>query len=222
VPISGPRQRLDLQTLRLIQEQAAWHLERHVTRAQRWLEGRSVKIVDGTSFSMPDTAANQAARPQPSGQKEGCGFPVAKLIGLFFLASGALLQYTVDQRCVHDSQLFRSLWNRLEIGDILLADRAFCSFGALASLLRRGVDSVMRLHQLRKVDWRRGRRLGPGDRLVTWSKPKQPWENWTKTEWAPATRRQQQRRVVIDDFVASGHLRFHQIIYLVARSPTRC
>lgn len=177
------RQRLDLQTLRLIQGQATWHLERNATKAERWLEGRSVKIVDGTSFSMPDTAANQAAWPQPTGQKEGCGFPVAKLIGLFSLASGALLEHAVDPRYVHDSQLFRSLWNRLEIGDIVLADRAFCSYGAMASLLRRGADSVMRLHQLRKVDWRRGQRLGTGDRLVTWSKPKQPLENWTKAEW---------------------------------------
>jgi hypothetical protein len=177
------RRRLDWHTLRLIQGQATWHLERNATPEERWLEGRRVKIVDGTSFSMPDSAANQAAWPQPSGQKPGCGFPVAKLIGLFSLASGALLEHAVDQLHVHDSQLLRSLWNRLEIGDILLADRAFCSFGAMASLLRRGVDSVMRLHQLRKVDWRRGRRLGTGDRLVTWSKPKRPLENWTQAEW---------------------------------------
>jgi len=119
------RQRLDLQTLRLIQRQVAWHLERNVTKKERWLEGRSVKIVDGTSFSMPDTAANQAAWPQPSGQKPGCGFPVAKLVGVFSLASGALLEQAVDHLHVHDSQLFRALWSQLEEGDIVLADRAF-------------------------------------------------------------------------------------------------
>ena len=177
------RQRLDLQTLRLIQQQVAWHLERNVNRRERWLEGRSVKIVDGTSFSMPDTAANQAAWPQPSGQKPGCGFPVAKLVGVFSLASGALLEQAVDHLHVHDSQLLRTLWSQFEEGDIVLADRAFCSYGAMASLMRRGVDMVCRLHQMRKVDWRRGRRLGPGDQLVTWSKPALPLENWTQVEW---------------------------------------
>jgi hypothetical protein len=177
------RQRLDLPTLRLIAGQVAWHLERNVSKSESWLEGRTVKIVDGTSFSMPDTAANQAAWPQPSGQKPGCGFPVAKLIGVFSLASGALLDYTVDHLHVHDSQLFRSLWDQLTPRDIVLADRAFCSYGALASLQRRGVDSLVRLHPMRKVDLRRGRRLGPGDQLVTWSKPKLPLENWTQAEW---------------------------------------
>jgi hypothetical protein len=178
----------------------AWHLERNVAGGERWLEGRSVKIVDGTSFSMPDTAANQAAWPQPSGQKEGCGFPVAKLVGVFSLASGALLEQAVDHLHVHDSQLFRSLWGNLEPGDIVLADRAFCSYGALASLLRRGVDTVSRLHQMRKVDLRRGRRLGPGDQLVTWSKPKLPLENWSPSEWAalPQTLPVRLIRVIIE------------------------
>jgi hypothetical protein len=194
------RQRLDLHTLRFIQGQVAWHLERNVAGGERWLEGRSVKIVDGTSFSMPDTAANQAAWPQPSGQKEGCGFPVAKLVGVFSLASGALLEQAVDHLHVHDSQLFRSLWGNLEPGDIVLADRAFCSYGALASLLRRGVDTVSRLHQMRKVDLRRGRRLGPGDQLVTWSKPKLPLENWSPSEWAalPQTLPVRLIRVIIE------------------------
>jgi hypothetical protein len=194
------RQRLDLRTLRLIQGQVAWHLERNVTKSERWLMGRSVKIVDGTSFSMPDTAANQTAWPQPSGQKEGCGFPVAKLVGIFSLASGALLEQAVDQLYVHDSQLFRSLWGQLEEGDVVLADRAFCSYGTLASLLRCGVDTVSRLHQMRKVDWRRGRRLGPGDQLVTWNKPKMPLENWSPSEWAalPDTLAVRLIRVVVE------------------------
>jgi len=177
------RQRLDLQTLRLIQQQVAWHLERNVNRKERWLEGRAVKIVDGTSFSMPDSAANQAAWPQPSGQQPGCGFPVAKLVGVFSLASGALLEQAVAHLHVHDSTLFRGLWDKLEKGDIILADRAFCSYGTMASLQRSGVDTVIRLHAMRKVDWRRGRRLGSGDQLVTWSKPAMVPENWTQTEW---------------------------------------
>jgi hypothetical protein len=177
------RQRLNLATLRLIRQQVAWQLERTVLKEERWLEGREVKIVDGTSFSLPDTAANQAVWPQPSGQQKGCGFPVAKMVGLFSLSSGALLEESVGNLHVHDSLLFTSLWDRLSKGDIVLGDRAFCSYGAMAALSQRGVDTVMRLHQLRKTDWRRGRHLGPGDRLVTWSRPGPAPEHWNQAQW---------------------------------------
>jgi hypothetical protein len=177
------RQRLDLTTLRLIRQQVAWQLERTVLREERWLEGREVKIVDGTSFSLPDTEANQALWPQPSGQQPGCGFPVAKMVGLFSLSSGALLEESVGNLHVHDSLLFTSLWDRLSQGDVVLGDRAFCSYGAMATLFQRGVDTVMRLHQLRKTDWRRGRHLGPGDRLVTWMRPAPAPEHWMQAQW---------------------------------------
>jgi hypothetical protein len=177
------RQRLSLDTLRLIRAQVAWQMERTVLKEERWLEGREVKIVDGTSFSMPDTAANQALWPQPKGQQPGCGFPVAKMVGLFSLSSGALLEESVGNLHVHDSLLFTSLWDRLAKGDIVLGDRGFCSYGAMAALLQRGVDTVLRLHQLRKTDWRCGRHLGPGDRLVTWTRPGPAPEHWTQAQW---------------------------------------
>jgi hypothetical protein len=68
--------------------------------------------------------------------------------------------------------LFRQLWSHLSRGEVVLADRGFCSFGCLAALQQRGVDCVMRLHQTRRVNWRDGQRLGPADRLVAWRKPR--------------------------------------------------
>ncbi len=194
------RQRLDLSTLRLIRGQVAWQLERTVLKEERWLEGREVKIIDGTSFSMPDTAANQAVWPQPSGQQSGCGFPVAKMMGLFSLSSGALLEECVGDLHHHDSLLFRSLWDRLSKGDIVLGDRGFCSYGAMAALSERGVDTVMRLHQLRKADLRRGQRLGPGDQLVEWSKPAKPPLHVTPAQWEllPPTLSVRLIRVVVE------------------------
>ncbi len=44
-----------------------------------------VKVIDGTSVSMPDTLSNQKAYPQPSSQAVGCGFPIAKIGALFSL-----------------------------------------------------------------------------------------------------------------------------------------
>ena len=178
------RQRLSLDTLRLIAGQIAWTLERQVNRAGQLLPGRDVKIVDGTGVSMPDTPENQAVWPQPAGQKPGCGFPVLKLLGLFSLASGALLDHVTDRENVHDARLFHQLWSRLKKGDVLLADCAFCSYAAMAALLLRGIDTVVRLHQKRDADLRRGRRLGPHDRLVVWDKPKQCPDTMSAEEFA--------------------------------------
>jgi len=178
------RARLDYDTLELISGHLSWSLERNVLEEERWLEGRPVKIVDGTGISMPDTPANQVRWPQPTSQQAGCGFPMMKLVGLFSLSSGALLEAATGNLHTHESVLFRGLWDKLKRNDILLADRGFCSYAALASLQQRGVDSVMRLHQMRPADFRSGRALGPEDRLITWGKPPQRPEAWSEAEFA--------------------------------------
>jgi hypothetical protein len=178
------RARLDPAALELIAGHLSWSLERNVLNAERWLGGRAVKIVDGTGLSMPDTPANQVLWPQPSGQQSGCGFPHLKLVGLFSLSSGALLESISGNLHVHESVLFRGLWDELKKGDVLLADRGFCSYAALASLQQRGVDSVMRLHQMRRADFRAGRALGPDDRLIVWQKPAKRPEAWSVAEFA--------------------------------------
>jgi Transposase DDE domain/Insertion element 4 transposase N-terminal len=178
------RARLDLETLRLIRRHLSWAMERHALQEERWLQGRSVKIVDGTTLSMPDTPESQQQWPQPAGQQVGCGFPMMKLVGLFSLSSGALLEEATANKHVHESRLFQQLWERLEKGDVILEDRGFCSYGAMAALLARGVDTVARLHHARKADLRSGRALGPEDRLMRWEKPALCPEGWSESEWA--------------------------------------
>lgn len=134
------------------------------------LAGRPIKVIDGTTVQAPDTAANQRRFPQPSGQQPGCGFPVLKLSVLFSLASGAIETVAVRNLHWHDLRLFRTLWSHLRRGDILLGDRAYGDYVSLAQLARRGIDLVCRLHQTRKIDFRRGKRLGPNDTLVSWKK----------------------------------------------------
>jgi hypothetical protein len=138
--------------------------------ADTWF-GRCVKVVDGSSASMPDTPANQAVYPQPDGQAPGCGFPVVAFVAVFCLATGALLNLAMGPWFLHDLSLFYFVRDTFVRGDILLADRAFCSYAELAILKRRGVDSVMRLHQCRKTDFRRGRIVGLMDHIVCWPKP---------------------------------------------------
>jgi hypothetical protein len=179
---SQARNRLDLDTIRLIKEHLAWTLEREVLEAEKWL-GRDVRIVDGTGISMPDTPENQARWPQPSSQAPGCGFPQMKLVGLFSLASGALLAEAIGNR-EHDIKLARQLWSRLKQGDVLLGDRGFCAYSELAALKRRGVDGVFRLHQARHADFRQGKRIGPDDRLVLWKRPAKCPPDLTGEEFA--------------------------------------
>ncbi len=167
------RKRLGKETLDLIFRHLGHSLEKNVLQAERPIRGRSVKIVDGTMLSMPDTAVNQKLWPQNPGQKPGLGFPQLKLVGLFSLSSGALLDYATGSLYEHESTLFRTLWPRLSEGDILLGDRAFCSYGTMAALGERGVDCIWRLHHARKIDFRKGTRLGQDDRLVEWVKPGQ-------------------------------------------------
>jgi hypothetical protein len=144
----------------------------------QWLwHGRHVKLVDGTTVSMPDTEANQAEYPQHSVQEEGVGFPIVRMVVLFSLATGMLCDMAMGPyqgKETGEPALFRELFGRLEAGDIVLGDRYYCSYFMIALLKEWGVDFVVRLHQARTADFRRGRRLGPGDHLVEWIRPARP------------------------------------------------
>jgi hypothetical protein len=146
--------------------------------------GRPVKAVDGSTTQLADTPDNQRRYPQSSVQKPGCGFPVLKLAVLFCLSSGAILEVLLGSLHHHDLRLLRGLWERLKSGDILLGDRAYGEYTTLAALPRRGVDVVARLHQMRKVDFRRGRRLGKKDGLFVWSKGWQQSAILSPQQWS--------------------------------------
>lgn len=176
------RSRLPLQSLHDIQSHTARELQRAVRSEQLWL-GRHVKVVDGTGVSMPDTPENQEVWPQNSNQAEGCGFPNAKLVGCFCLSSGALLDLAEGNKHIHESRLFRKQYGLFNQGDVALTDRGFCSYSSIAELLAEGVDTVMRIHQARPTDFRKGKRLGAKDRLVTWDKPAYRPNGFSKTQW---------------------------------------
>ena len=147
------------------------------------LQGRPVKVVDGSSTQLADTAANQKRYPQPSTQKRGCGFPLMKLAVLMSLTSGAVLNVLTGNLHDHDLRLLRALWDQLKTGDILLGDRAYGEFTTLAGLVPLGVDVVARLHQRRRVDFRKAKLLGKNDGLFVWAKPCQQSDILTSDEW---------------------------------------
>lgn len=131
--------------------------------------GRTVRLIDGTGFSMPDTAANRRRWPYAGGQKRGCGFPTGKLVGLFCLHTGRLLAFAEDAWKTHDLSLARKLLRGLHAGEVLVADRAYCGWLFLVQLLGRKVDFVIRLHQARTERSRRHRSW-----WEAWKKPQRP------------------------------------------------
>lgn len=162
--------------------------------------GRQVAIVDGSSASMPDTPELQGAFPQPCGQKPGCGFPVARLLAIFCWASGCLEELLADSLHISELTLLRRLLHRLSAGTVVVADTFFSSYYDLALIQQHGLDGVYRLHQRRPTDLRCGTRLGIGDHLITWTKPKIPPRGISPEEWAqvPQTLTVRHVRVNID------------------------
>ncbi len=157
-----------------------------------WLfHGRPVKIIDGSTVSMPDTERNQADYPQPRSQAPGLGFPLARLLVVFSLAVGTVLEAAIGPykgKQTGEAALLRTVLDEFRPGDIVLADRLFCSYWLIAALMARGVDVVMRLHQGRRSDFRTGERLGRGDHVAVWRKPEQCPEWMSREEYESVPR----------------------------------
>jgi Transposase DDE domain len=179
-PATGPyckaRARLPESLPRRLAREAGRDL--HARSEAGWLwQGRRVKVADGTTVSMPDTPANQRAYPQPDAQEPGLGFPIARAVVVFCLATGAALGAALGRyrgKRTGEAALLREVADAFEPGDVVLADRSFGSFFDLALWRARGVDAVVRLHQARRADFRAGRRLGPRDHVVRWARPDRP------------------------------------------------
>lgn len=150
-----------------------------------WLwKKRRVYIFDGATVSMPDTRANQQAYPQPPQQKPGLGFPLMRIAVIFSLACGAVLDVGICRyagKGQSELALLRQMWSLFQPGGIMLADRLMCAWTELVMLKQRDVDSVCRFTSHRKADFRRGKRLGKDDHIVTWHKPTKPRSVDTQT-----------------------------------------
>ena len=182
------RARLPLAMLEKIFTALGTRLTSETPQDSLW-SGRRVRLIDGSTASMPDTPENQTRWPQSSNQKPGCGFPTLRMVGLFCLHSGALLHRLHGSLKTSEQAMARQLWRCLEKGDVLLGDRGFCSYLDICQLLHCGVDVVLRLHAGRDRDFRKGQRLGRNDGLRTWPRPRRDRIVCTDEEYAalPAT-----------------------------------
>lgn len=192
IPVAVVR-RLTLQVANACEQQVPAH----------WLwKDRHVHLVDGTTDSMPDTPANQAQWPQPASQQPGLGFPLIRMVVLISLATAMVTGMEMGPyqgKETGETALLRALFDCLHAGDIVLADRYYCSYFMIALLRELGVDVVFRLHQQRDADFRRGRRLGHGDHIVEWLRPAKPdWMDQETYERMPASLAVRQVRVSVN------------------------
>jgi len=201
---SGPyckaRQRLSLRLPQRLCKHLGTQLEPCMAGQWGW-RGRSVKLFDATSVSMPDTPANQRVWPQSRSQQPGLGFPVARIGALISLASGAVIDYAVAAmkgKSSGEQTLLRELASNLCKGDILLADALHSTWWALNMLSQQGVDVVMPNDGRRKVDMSEGQVLSPCDHVVWWPKPKRA--SWlSKDDYAQMPKGMWVREVIVNN-----------------------
>ena len=184
------RAKLDPAALRDLVGQAARQLDEQAPAEWLW-RGRHAKLVDGFTFTMPDTPANQDAFPQQNTQDPGVGLPIARACVVLSLATAAMCDLAIGPyqgKETGETALLRDILDTIDPGDVIVFDRYYCSYMMLALLKLRGVDVCTRLHQRPGDDVRRGRRLGTCDRLVTWTRPTcPPWMSAEQYEQIPET-----------------------------------
>jgi len=169
------RARLPIPVLQRLARQLGQRLEDQVPNTWLW-QNRHVKLVDGSTSTVPDSPANQQAFPPHRGRR-GLSYPLIRWVCLISLATAGMLDFNYGPyqgKRTGELALFRALQRSLQAGDVLLADRFFCTWFTFALSLQQDVDVVARLHASRNQDFRVGTRYGPGERLMFWKKPTRP------------------------------------------------
>lgn len=175
------RARLPTAALRRLATHLGQQLERHAPAGWLW-QGKHVKLVDGSTSTVPDSPANQQAFP-PRRTRRGLSYPLMRWVCLVSLITAAVLDFNYGPyqgKRTGELALFRALQSQLQAGDVLLADRFFCTWFTFTLSLDQGVDVVARLHASRNQDFRVGCRYGGGERLMFWQKPARP--DWLDEE----------------------------------------
>jgi hypothetical protein len=138
------------------------------------LQGRPVKVADGSTLTTADTPKNRKRYAPVQTAKPN--FPMMRVMVLFSLLSGAILSLSSGDLRTAELPMLYQMFSLLAPNDILMGDRGFGNFVLLALLshLKLGVDFIGR--SARHTDGRRHRlkRLGRDDWLVVWKKGSNP------------------------------------------------
>jgi hypothetical protein len=185
------RAKLSVEALRELSGEVAGEVEQAAPTQWLWQGHRHAKLVDGFTFTMPDTPQNQARYPQQKSQKPGVGLPIARAAAIVSLATACVMDWAIapyQGKETGETALLRSMLGSLASGDIAVMDRYYCSFMMIALLCAQGTDVCARKHHLRHSDFRRGKRLGKYDHLIVWTRPRRPpWMQETTYATIPET-----------------------------------
>ncbi len=129
------------------------------TAAEPTWRGHRTFLVDGSSFSMPDTPELQAAFGQHTSQQPGCGFPTAHWLAMFDARTGLLVKHLTAPWNTHDMSKIGAMHAGLRPDDLLVADTGFASYAHLALLSRQKLHGVIRAHQRLLISFRKDRKL---------------------------------------------------------------
>lgn len=197
------RQRLPVEMVTRLTQYLGEQINEQLPSAWCW-QGRRVRLIDGTTVTLPDTAANQAAFPQQRGQQPGLGFPICRIVGITCLASGALLNAAIGRfngKGGDEQTLLRTIQDSFQPGDVVMGDAFFATYFFITTMQARGIDILMEQHGARKrvTDFRGGQKLGERDHLIVISKPRTrpDWMSEAQYDAAPDS-------VTVREFKAGG------------------
>ncbi|MFL5863132.1 MAG: IS4 family transposase [Solirubrobacteraceae bacterium] len=168
------RGRLLTGVLSTLAKRTAQQLQAGAADEWKW-GGRDVYIADGSHVSMPDTPENQAVYPQPPTQQPGLGFPLARVVVLLSLATGAcheLVMAPYEGKGTGETTLLRQTYDTLKPGDVVLADALFDNYFLVWDLRQRGIDLVTRA-QAQRVGSQVVESRPDGD-IILWQRPNKP------------------------------------------------
>ncbi len=211
------RQRLPLDMPKALATFIGKSLAEEAPTGWHW-QGRRVRVVDGTSVTMPDTEENQSVYPQQGGQKPGLGFPICRMLAVTDLYSGAVLGLNYGRfmgKGSDEQSLLRTLSGLFESGDIVLGDAFFPTYLFIAEMLEKGVDILMEQLGARRrtTDFKRGISLGERDHIIEISKPvkKPDWIEQARFDALPGT-------ISVREFAAKGKIMITTLIDAKAHS----
>lgn len=171
------RAKLSEAALHQLSNEVAAEVEQAADSAWLWKGKYHAKLIDGSTFTMPDTPANQAEYPHSKRQQLGVGLPVARFVVILSLATACAMDLAVGPykgKETGETALLRSMLGSLLAADVAVMDRYYCSYWMMAMLSAQGTHVCARKHQRRKSDFRRGKRLGKHDHLIVWTRPQRP------------------------------------------------
>lgn len=173
---SKARSRLPEEVISNLARKGAEKMEETIPADWLW-NSFHLKLVDGSTLSMPDTAENQRLYPQADSQKKGVGFPITRVVAVISCVTGAVLDFAMGPYAGKESgehALLRQIIDVFKPGDIALGDAYYASFFLIAMLKRKGVQVIFPMHSARDCDFRGGRKLGKKDHIARWMKPVMP------------------------------------------------